>query len=76
MQLAGCQTPVCNTGKKINEATISVATASDKENVLEILYLLDRFGVSDLFYHELVVVNLFLPPSHSVKEARTNLDAH
>ena len=122
-QLAGCQTPVCNTGKKIDEVsprharrklatfrnlfmqalwfgesfglvpeslkvrketsgvtqtiplcegtmqknvdtTISAATASDKENVLQILYLLDRFGVSDLFYHELAMVNLSLPRLH------------
>ena len=68
--------PLCEGIMQKNaDTTISAATTSDKENVLQILYLLDRFGVSDLFYHELAMVNLFLPRSHSVKEARTNLDS-
>jgi len=38
-------------------------------------YLLDRFGVGDLFYHELAMLNPSLPRSHTVKDARTQLDS-
>jgi len=41
----------------------------DQQNMLQILYLLDRFGVGDLFYHELAMLNPSFPRLHTVKGA-------
>ena len=38
--------------------------------IAEILYLLDTYGVSDDFYHELSMINTLLPRSHEVKKLR------
>ncbi len=47
----------------------------DKEKVLQILYLLDKFGVGDKFYHELAAIDSALPRSYKVKKARVELNA-
>lgn len=39
----------------------------------QILYLLDRYGVSDEFYHELTMVCKCLPRSHRVKALRRQI---
>lgn len=39
----------------------------------QILYLLDRYGVSDEFYHELTMVTKCLPRSHRVKALRRQI---
>ena len=45
------------------------------DETLEILYLLDRFGISDQFYHELSMVNPSLPRSYVVKQARESISS-
>ena len=42
----------------------------DASCVRQTLYLLERFGVSDEFYHELAMINSALPRSHIVKQTR------
>ena len=44
------------------------------DQVLAILYLLDRFGVSDQFYHEVSMVNPFIPRSYVIKRARERIN--
>lgn len=39
-----------------------------------VLYLLDKFGISDEFYHELSMVQPFLPRSHLVKRIREKIN--
>ena len=39
----------------------------------QILHLLDRYGVSDEFYHELTMVSRCLPHSHRVKSLRRQI---
>ena len=48
---------------------------TDQQNMLQILYLLDRFGVGNLFYHELAMLYPSFPRLHTVKGARTQLDS-
>ena len=45
-------------------------TADDHEKVLQTLYILDRFAVSDESYHELGTLSGTLPPLYKVKKAR------
>ncbi len=47
----------------------------DSTEVNEILYLLDRFGISDQFYHELSMLHHDLPRSYEVKKARTAISS-
>ena len=46
----------------------------DKE-VGKVLFYLDRFAVSDEFYHELSMIHSSLPRSYLVKQARTRMNA-
>lgn len=53
------------------ESTSRVAdTEAERDRVLQILYLLDKFGVGDAFYHELTMIDKSLPRSYSIKQAR------
>ena len=52
----------------------STPSESDYAKVRQILYILDRFAVSDEAYHELSVSSNLLP-LHPLKEARSNLNA-
>ena len=62
--------------------SISIALSPDAEGVntpdscsnLRVLYLLDKFGVSDSFYHELCMIFSDLPRSHGIKKARIELN--
>ena len=40
-----------------------------------VLYLLDKFGISDEFYQELSMVNPYLPRSHLVKRIREKINS-
>lgn len=40
----------------------------------KILYLLDRFCISDKAYHELTQISKELPQSYKVKELRSSID--
>lgn len=42
----------------------------------EILFLLDKFGVSDKFYHELSMIHPSLPRSYQVKRTREQISAN
>ena len=52
----------------------SLEKMASNDNVATILHLLDRFGVSDIFYHELSMINPSLPRSHLVKKERERLN--
>ncbi len=43
--------------------------------VRQVLYLLDRFAISDEFYHELSMLTPSLPRSHRIKRARDRINA-
>ena len=49
-------------------------SAADNDKLLQTLYLLDRFGVGDAFYHELTMLQPELPRSYKVKRARADLN--
>ncbi len=53
-------------------------TSTGKQELTEsILYLLDKYCVSDSFYHELTMLDDHLPRSHLIKQTRKNLrDLH
>ncbi len=48
----------------------------DSEQLHQMLYLLDRFAVSDEFYHQLSMVNRSLPKSYKIKEARQRINSN
>ena len=48
---------------------------TDYEKVLQILYIVDRFCVSDEAYHELSSISKDLPPLYRVKRARLSLNS-
>ena len=56
----------------------ATSKSEGKQELTEgILYLLDKYCVSDSFYHELTMLDEHLPRSHLIKQARTNLrDLH
>ena len=49
-------------------------TEDDKEHILQVLYLLDKFAVSDELYHELRMLCPHLPASNRVKQARKEIN--
>ena len=58
-----------------SNTTDSVAEAAEGHGSQEILYLLDRFGVSDEFYHELTMLYPELPRSYLIKKERSKIAA-
>ena len=52
----------------------SSISQSDKSTLEKILYLLDRFYVSDAFYHELSVICDGLPKSYLIKQLRGRMN--
>ena len=46
-------------------------TYPSPEHIDEVLFLLDSYGISDEFYHELSMVHPSLPRSYLVKQRRT-----
>ena len=56
-------------------STTSLATVSGHEKVQQTLYYLDRFAVSDEFYHELAMLNHELPRSYLIKKERACLNS-
>ena len=57
-------------GKPIELPMHESTTDENDDSVRQILYLLERFGVSDEFYHELSMAHPSLPRSHLVKKSR------
>ena len=60
-----------NTGSTSKYSTL---TEDDKKKVEEVLFLLDRFSVSEEFYHELTTVCDGLPRSYLVKQCKSHLN--
>lgn len=54
---------------------LSGTAEHNTQAVMNTLYLLDRFGVSDQFYHELSMIYPSLEHSYRVKEALTTLNS-
>ncbi|KAL5468683.1 hypothetical protein EMCRGX_G029790 [Ephydatia muelleri] len=67
---------VHTTSGKTFHIPFSDDAASENEDTvdLRVLYILDRYGVSDAFYHELAMLFSELPRSRAVKKARTDLN--
>lgn len=57
----------------LSDDTVAQTELKETE-VFKVLYLLDRYGVSDAFYHQLSMQFESLPRSHNVKAARTELN--
>ena len=53
----------------------SSSTEDDREKASTILYLLDRFAISDEAYHELTQTSNQLPRSYQVKRLRKEIDS-
>ena len=53
----------------------SSSSNSSNNTLYQVLYLLDRFGVSDEFYHELSMVNPTLPRTYTIKHARERISS-
>ena len=66
---------------KLSEKDTSAKVGSSNNDndsdvkIKQILYLLDKFGVGDEFYHELSMIDLTLPRSYQVKKKRTSLNS-
>ena len=70
-------TPVPATTTSFSSASAGPPVCFDSRlSVLQSLYLLERFGVSDEFYHELSMVFPDLPRSYQIKRARWQLSSH
>ena len=61
---------VHTTSGKTFHVPLSDDAASENEDTvdLRVLYILDRYGVNDTFYHELAMLFSELPRSHAVKK--------
>ena len=55
--------------------TSSTLTPNNLMSIHQVLYLLDRFGISDEFYHEIAMIFPSLPRSHLVKDIQRRLNA-
>ena len=74
MKKSGRKKIISLSDDKENQFTGDKRKEDDKQNLLQILFLLDKFGVGDAFYHELSMAHPELPRSYRIKEARRDLD--
>ena len=58
----------------VNDKGFDALPQSEKEKVEEILFLLDKFYVSDEFYHEVTMIVDSLPRSYLIKQRRDQLN--
>ena len=67
---------VYSTSGKVIHIPLSDDAASENEDIvdLRVLYILDRYGVSFTFYHELAMLFSELPRCHAIKKAHTDLN--
>ena len=49
-------------------------SSEEKEKLKKVLYLHDRFYISDAFYHELTLISDNLPKSHLIKQLRSDMN--
>ena len=61
-------------GKPGENPTSQAGSDADMSRIETILYLLDKFCVSDEFYHELSMIENGIPRSYLIKQCRNNLD--
>ena len=52
-----------------------ITISQSPDDIQRVLYLLDRYGVSNQFYHELAVIMPSLPRSYKVKKTRGSLSS-
>ena len=57
-----------------SESTTPQPTQDDHDRIHQVLYLLDKFAISDEVYHELTMLCSDLPASYRVKGARSDLN--
>ena len=57
-----------------SSSTCSPIPSPSPGMIHKVLYLLDRFAISDEFYHELSMIDTALPRSYKVKKARQRLN--
>ena len=57
-----------------NEPTIDGSKEEESTVLKEVLFLMEEFGVSDEFYHELSMILPTLPRSYKVKRLRKAID--
>ena len=65
-----------NQSSSSQSSSHSSTSSSSIKDVNQILYLLDRFGISDQFYHELSMLHQELPRSYEVKKARAAISSN
>eukprot|EP00731_Ephydatia_muelleri_P010822 Em0005g1408a len=87
--LQGCDEFVVNSEPVLNDAGGSIRTkpppaipipddpAPDEKNkLLQVLYLMDKFNASDTFYHELSTILPSTPRSYKIKKVHTEMNVH
>ena len=63
----------CNSSKFLPQPPLPVSPAPESDDSLaQTLYLLERFGVSDEFYHELAMVHPSLPRLFNISAGLRN----
>ena len=63
MKKSGRKKIICLNDDKENQCTAD-KSKDDKQDLLQILFLLDKFGIGDAFYHELSMAHPELPRSY------------
>lgn len=69
----------CRTSREIvqlkykDEIISSSTEPEDMHSIYQVLFLLDKFAVSDEFFHEISMLFPLLPRSYTVKQARTRM---
>lgn len=56
-----------------NKQSYGTLTAEEKQNLRELIYILDRFNISDAAYHELSMADTSLPRKSFIIQERSNL---
>ncbi|XP_019861583.1 PREDICTED: uncharacterized protein LOC109590077, partial [Amphimedon queenslandica] len=58
------------------KSSINTSSCSSENTIDEVLFLLDSYGISDEFYHELSMIHTSLPRSYLVKQRRNNISTN
>ena len=74
ISLNGGPTVTLSLDEKDTHSSSGMISPEDREKCQQILYLLDRFNVSDEVYHELSMVSKDLPKSYRIKNLRNELN--
>lgn len=74
ISLNGGPTVTLSLDEKDTHSSSGMISPEDREKCQQILYLLDRFNVSDEVYHELSMVSKDPPKSYRIKNLRNELN--